>query len=104
MSHQQVIDFLEDEPPGSQPGDLDEHETWWAERQEALEVAGYMLRSRYRPGWIPSWRGTDKFYLDVEDGQSTRVSALYAFLVSVPTNFLRCAWVWTPLGYLMGDL
>ncbi|KAH8988767.1 kinase-like domain-containing protein [Lactarius hatsudake] len=74
MSQQQIIDFLEeDEPPGSQPGDLDEHETWWAERQEALEVAGYMLRSRYRPGWIPSWRGTDKFYLDVEDGQIIRM-------------------------------
>ncbi|KAF8263954.1 kinase-like domain-containing protein [Lactarius quietus] len=73
MSQQQSISSLYDEPPGSQPGDLDEHETWWAERQEALEATGYMLRSRYRPGWIPSWRGTDKFYLDVEDGQSMRL-------------------------------
>jgi len=69
MSRQLYIDFLDDPRPGRQPGDLDEHETWWAGRQEALEVAGYMLRPRYRPGWIPSWRGTDKSYLDVEDGQ-----------------------------------
>ncbi len=104
MSQQQVIDFLDNQPPGRQPGDLDELEIWWVERQEALEAAGYMLRSRYRPGWIPSWRGTSKFYLDVEDGPSISVSAFYVFLVSVPTNFLRCAWVWTQLEFLTGDL
>jgi hypothetical protein len=81
--HRAFIDFLDDQPPGRQPGDLDERETWWAERQEALEAAGYMLRPRYRPGWIPSWRGTNKFYLDVEDGQSIRACFL-ALLVSVP--------------------
>ncbi|KAN0140579.1 Protein kinase-like domain containing protein [Lactarius tabidus] len=73
MSQQDFIDFLDDQPPGRQPGDLDERETWWLERQEALEAAGYMLRPRYRPGWIPSWRGTNKFYLDVEDGPSIRM-------------------------------
>jgi len=73
MAQQQPIDFLGEEPPGSQPGDLDEHETWWAERQEALEAKGYMLRSRYRPGWIPSWRGTGKFHLDAEDGRRVRM-------------------------------
>lgn len=70
---------LDDQLSGSQPGDLDEHEIWWAERQEALEVIGYMLRPRYRPGWIPSWRGTDKFYLDAEDGQNVRVSVFNTF-------------------------
>jgi hypothetical protein len=60
MSNQQYISFLDDEQPGRQPGDLGRGEDWWAERQEALEAAGYMLRARYRPGWIPSWRGTNK--------------------------------------------
>ncbi|KAH9033889.1 kinase-like domain-containing protein [Lactarius pseudohatsudake] len=73
MSQQQHIDPLDDRSPGRQPGELDRREAWWAERQEALEAAGYMLRSRYHPGWIPSWRGTDKFYLDVEDGQIIRM-------------------------------
>ena len=29
----------------------------WRDRQQFLESVGYMLRPRYRPGWIPSWRG-----------------------------------------------
>ncbi|EKM49303.1 uncharacterized protein PHACADRAFT_131824 [Phanerochaete carnosa HHB-10118-sp] len=28
----------------------------WARKQPFLESRGYLLRSRYRPGWIPSWR------------------------------------------------
>jgi len=67
MSQQLFIEFL-DNQPGRQPGDLDELEIWWAERQEALEAVGYMLRPRYRPGWIPSWRGTKQPYFTVEDG------------------------------------
>ena len=104
MSQQQITGSLAYRPPESRPGDLGEHEIWWAEHQEALEAAGYLLRSRYRPNWIPSWRGTDKFYRRCEDGQSTQVSALHAFLVALPTNLLRCAWVWTQLESLMGGL
>ncbi|KAF8263961.1 kinase-like domain-containing protein [Lactarius quietus] len=44
-------------------------EIWWAERQEILEHAGYMLRSRYQPGWKPSWDTTGKHYFNSEDGQ-----------------------------------
>lgn len=79
MSQQQATHFLDDQPPGRQPGDLDEGEVWWVERQEALEASGYMLRPRYQPGWIPSWRGTNKFPLDVEDGQRIRVSPFLCF-------------------------
>lgn len=85
------MDILDDRPPGKQPGDLDRREAWWLERQEALEAAGYMLRARYRPGWIPSWRGTTQSYFDVEDGQPLSVSSSYAFLVALSANFLRCA-------------
>ncbi|KAJ6538807.1 kinase-like domain-containing protein [Mycena vulgaris] len=28
---------------------------------------GYMLRPRYRPGWVPSWKGTKKDKLELED-------------------------------------
>ncbi|KAH8988764.1 hypothetical protein EDB86DRAFT_2022436 [Lactarius hatsudake] len=30
-------------------------------------------RSSYCPGWMPSWRGTNKFYLHAEDGQNIRM-------------------------------
>jgi len=69
----QHIDFLDGPLPGS-PGDIGESEKWWVERQEALEQAGYLLRSRYRPDWKPSWAGTNKFYFDCEDAQRVRVS------------------------------
>jgi hypothetical protein len=70
----QYIPFLDDPIPGRQPGGIGKSERWWAERQEALEQAGYMLRSRFRPGWQPSWTGTNKQYLNFEDGQSIGVS------------------------------
>jgi hypothetical protein len=79
MSRQAVIDILESQAP-EQPGGIDEFERWWVDRQVALEQAGYMLRSRYRPGWKPSWTGTKGFYLDYEDGQSVGVSDKSPFL------------------------
>ena len=93
MSQRRYINFLDDQRPGRQPGDLGEHEAWWAERQEALEAAGYMLRPRYRPGWIPSWRGTNKSYLRAEDGQGISVSAFLLSRSLCPLKLLRCAWV-----------
>jgi hypothetical protein len=74
QAQQAVIDFLDYRAPGSRPGDIHELERWWVDRQVALEQAGYMLRSRYRPGWKPSWAGTKKFYFYCEDGQSVGVS------------------------------
>jgi len=59
---------------GRELGDIDPVESWWVERQEALERAGYMLRPRYRPGWKPSWADTNEEYIDCEDGQQKRVS------------------------------
>jgi hypothetical protein len=72
MSHI-YIPFLDD-PTSREPGDLDDVERWWVERQEALERAGYMLRPRFRPGWQPSWAGSDEPYYDFEDGQAIGVS------------------------------
>ena len=31
-------------------------ETRWRDTQSLLEKHGYMLRPRYRPGWVPSWQ------------------------------------------------
>ena len=70
----QYIPFLDDPIPGRQPGDIGKPERWWVERQEALERAGYMLRPRFRPGWQPSWTGTNKKFYEFEDGQGVVVS------------------------------
>ena len=65
--------------PEMRAGLLNRIEKQWVERQPALEEAGYMLRQRYRPGWQPSWTGTDKFFMDVEDGQARAVSMMLFF-------------------------
>jgi hypothetical protein len=67
MFQSHILDNLsfEDVPPGG----ISERESWWVERQEELEAAGYMLRPRYHPDWQPSWLKANKFYSDVEDGQ-----------------------------------
>jgi hypothetical protein len=88
----QYIPFLDDPIPGRQPGGLGRHESWWVERQEALEQAGYMLRPRFRPGWQPSWTGTKKQFLDFEDGQSIGVSVDVFFLATCGFTYdTRCA-------------
>ena len=89
MSRQAVIDFLESGSP-RQPGDIHDLERWWVDRQVALEQAGYMLRSRYRPGWRPSWTGTKKFYLNCEDGRGIGVSDKSPFLPSFHSNDFSC--------------
>ena len=70
----QIADFLENLDTSGEIGRIDSIEAWWVERQEALERAGYMLRPRYRPGWKPSWAGTNKEYFSFEDGQFRKVS------------------------------
>ncbi|KAF9818792.1 hypothetical protein IEO21_02572 [Rhodonia placenta] len=47
---------------------LDPYELRWQERQPFLQSKGYALRPRYRPGWVPSWRGTGKYPSFCEDG------------------------------------
>lgn len=36
---------------------LSPDEERWRDRQRFLQSMGYMLRPRFRPGWVPSWRG-----------------------------------------------
>ncbi|KAH9839162.1 uncharacterized protein C8Q71DRAFT_748236 [Rhodofomes roseus] len=50
-------------------GQLSSAECIWRDRQPWLEERGYTLRPRYRPDWIPSWKGTDIWSLMCEDGQ-----------------------------------
>ncbi|OCB91923.1 hypothetical protein A7U60_g791 [Sanghuangporus baumii] len=47
--------------------DLMPDEIVWRDRQKMLERHGYLLRPRFRPGWVPSWLNTDKDPLLCED-------------------------------------
>lgn len=73
---QLFLDVLGDDPSfhNYPPGGISERESWWVERKEELEAAGYMLRPRYHPDWQPSWLKTKKSYSDFEDGQTEVVS------------------------------
>ncbi|KAJ7129849.1 kinase-like domain-containing protein, partial [Mycena crocata] len=41
---------------------------FWRDHQVWLERCGYMLRPRFRPGWVPSWIKTKEFQWMCEDG------------------------------------
>ncbi|KAI0773748.1 kinase-like domain-containing protein [Fomes fomentarius] len=49
-------------------------ELFWKDRQQFLQSRGYMLRPRYRPGWIPSWKTNPTMnILNAEDRLSFRL-------------------------------
>jgi len=52
------------------PGGLGPGESWWTDHYLWLKDCGYLLRPRYAPDWVPSWRGTNKDWGDFEDSQS----------------------------------
>ena len=73
---------------------LDSEERYWRDRQEFLESRGYMLRPRFRPGWVPSWRGKSKYAVfKAEDGYRLPVSSqiydVRATLTDIPVQVKR---------------
>ena len=44
-------------------------ELWWSQHFQWLKDNGYLLRPRYAPDWVPSWRGTKKNRFMCEDGR-----------------------------------
>lgn len=43
-------------------------ELYWRDRYHWLKERGYLLRPRYHPEWVASWKGTDKSWILCEDG------------------------------------
>ncbi len=59
------------------------YELQWKERQGFLASQGYMLRPRYRPGWVPSWKtDTSRHPEKFEDYWKLPVSAILPMLSS----------------------
>ncbi|KAJ7502453.1 kinase-like domain-containing protein [Mycena galericulata] len=61
---------------GEEVSGLGPLEIFWRERQPWLEERGYMLRPRYKPGWVGSWVGTNKDPWNCEDGVSDSVGVV----------------------------
>lgn len=62
---------------------LNESEQVWVSRYEALKERGYLLRPRYRPGWVPTWHRDPSISPYVaEDGVSLFVSRMFGFYLS----------------------
>ncbi|KAH8107742.1 kinase-like domain-containing protein [Cristinia sonorae] len=62
------------DPPGMNGRDPDallSRELFWRDHQPWLKESGYLLRPRYRPGWIPSWKGKDE--AAITDGEDSYV-------------------------------
>jgi len=57
--------------------ELSEPEIWWSEHYQWLKDSGYLLRPRYAPGWVPSWKGTKKDRLLCEDGRALEVYSMF---------------------------
>ncbi|KAG8792247.1 hypothetical protein FRC12_006700, partial [Ceratobasidium sp. 428] len=55
---------------------LNAFERIWTTYYDYLYGRGYQLRQRYRPGWVPSWRGTDRNPEDCEDSWMRRTKLL----------------------------
>ncbi|KAK7681804.1 hypothetical protein QCA50_015151 [Cerrena zonata] len=51
-------------------------EVFWRDHQVWLAERGYMLRPRYRPDWVPSWKGTGERWQEHEDGLQLRHPAV----------------------------
>lgn len=70
------------------PDTLLPYEVFWRDLQPWLELHGYQLRPRYRPGWVPSWKTTGQNRMACEDNMASMVGyfsrCLYLFLTCTP--------------------
>ena len=81
-------------------GTLFQSEVWWRDCYDDIIRCGYQLRPRYRPGWVPSWRGLNKDFFSVEDGQPCLVCAI-CLVLSALTDWISYGPQWMLHAYAM---
>ena len=82
---------------------LSAKEAVWRDRQLFLEQRGYMLRPRFRPGWVPSWKGNTRLVYTADDGIILLVSTLpFAKITTTYTDSFEKPSL-TLLGYPTGS-
>ncbi|KAJ7143407.1 hypothetical protein C8R43DRAFT_1109089 [Mycena crocata] len=68
---------------------LDETEKYWVDHHDWLKESGYLLRPRFRPGWVPSWvNDPRKNAVFCEDSWPPRGYVIDAVCVSDGSNVL----------------
>jgi len=65
---QDHIEFVQEETRNGAWALMDV-EIFWRDHFEMLKRRGYLLRPRFRPGWTPSWLGTNLDPFLCDDGQ-----------------------------------
>jgi hypothetical protein len=70
---------------------LSEFEGYWRDHYVWLKQSGYLLRPRYSPEWVPSWRGTKKSWIDCEDGQIGDVRFHFSSLAGADFTIIQVA-------------
>ena len=55
-------------------GHLVEYEMWWSQHYEWLKEQGFLLRPRYAPDWVPSWKEKNPEPFFYEDARGSEVS------------------------------
>ncbi|KAN0074708.1 Protein kinase-like domain containing protein [Tylopilus felleus] len=55
------------------PETRDSREIWWSNHSEWLKNRGYLLRARYAPDWVPSWKTSAKVWFEHEDSRNLEV-------------------------------
>ncbi|EGN92940.1 hypothetical protein SERLA73DRAFT_64928 [Serpula lacrymans var. lacrymans S7.3] len=64
--------------PGASSEVLSDGELWWHNHFQWFKDLGYLLRPRYAPGWVPSWKTSKKkLWYRCEDAQIPWISCLY---------------------------
>lgn len=66
-------------------------ELYWRDRYHFFKDRGYLLRPRYHPDWVASWKGTNKNWLECEDGLVGEVK--YRFLKTIFVRVLTIQFV-----------
>ncbi|KAF5376400.1 hypothetical protein D9757_008694 [Collybiopsis confluens] len=64
-----IDEQLDVDAPAPKSEELQWFETFWRDHYEWLKDKGYLLRPRYRPGWVASWIGTNNLPFGCEDAQ-----------------------------------
>lgn len=73
----EILFGLGDTSKVMEEGRLYEPEIFWRDHYLWLQDKGYLLRPRYHPDWVASWKDDPaEDYFICEDGQLSRVSGI----------------------------
>jgi hypothetical protein len=82
---------IEANPTYMQDGRLYTSELFWRDHQPWLKECGYLLRPRYHPDWVASWKGVHDNWDDCEDAQIAKVREISSFRLRRLLTVVLCS-------------